>query len=260
MEKQVRERFAALDTLTAGVISGAFRALILSGPPGCGKSYRLEQMLEREREKSASYADESRRLKYERVSGFSRATGLYRLLWEHRESNSVLMVDDCDSIFSDEVALSLLKCACDSSRTRYVAWRSESVMVDDGGEPLPRHFEFRGRFIFVTNLDFEGRSKSDRGLAPHLQALLSRSYYVDLHLTPRELLSRVLDVSTEILKGLQTWEREKILSYIREQAGIMRELSLRTVVKARQIWEQTKNESVFRRIADLTLVSRRIKS
>lgn len=270
VDRDVRERFSALDTLAHGVISGAFRALILSGPPGVGKSYPLEKMLAGERERvgctctgigreTGEKCNRPNHFLYERVSGFSRATGLYRTLWQFRESDAVVLLDDLEGIWQDEAALSLLKSACDTSRTRYISWRSESSMADESGELLPRTFEFQGRVIVVTNLDFEGRARLEKGTGPHLQALLSRSYYVDLNLTTRELFSRVLDVATEVLRGCSAADRERILSYIREKAGVMRELSIRTVIKARQILEQSKTDAAFRRTCDLTLVSRRLK-
>ena len=44
---RLRERFSILDEMTQASVDGVVRAMIVSGPPGVGKSYGVEQVLEK---------------------------------------------------------------------------------------------------------------------------------------------------------------------------------------------------------------------
>ena len=83
ISERITERFLCLEELTNSTISGDSRALIVSGPPGLGKSYTVESILQDKNEEE-----------YRIVKGFVRATGLYRLLYEmrHRTVLSSLMI------------------------------------------------------------------------------------------------------------------------------------------------------------------------
>ena len=45
--ERIRERFDMLKDMTKAVKKGAVRAMIVSGPPGVGKSHGVEEVLER---------------------------------------------------------------------------------------------------------------------------------------------------------------------------------------------------------------------
>lgn len=248
VDRDVSSRFATLDRVASGVASGIFRALIISGPPGVGKTWTVEEIISK-----------ASGIEYEKVSGYSRATGLFRALWEHKDPNHVVVIDDCDSVFQDENALNLLKVACETGTSdRVLAWRAETDFEDEVGEDIPRKFVFEGRVVFVTNLDFDALSRAGGRLAVHLSALCSRSLYLDLNMSRREVLSRVLSVArtSKILAAHNEKEKEKIVSYVRERASQMREVSLRALVKLSQILTATKSEADFVRIADATLTRR----
>ncbi len=168
----VTERFKALADMAWGVVSGHYSALIVSGNPGTGKTFTLEKALEE--------AAAAELVHYTPVHGFTRATGLYKLLYEHREKGNVLLLDDCDSVFGDETSLSILKAALDTTKNRTVSWYSEREFKDKDDNKLPSSFEFQGAVVFITNLDFD-RAMGTK-LGPHLEALISRSYYLDLNL------------------------------------------------------------------------------
>ena len=44
--ERIRERFDILDQMAEGTTTGAVRAMIVSGPPGVGKSFGVEKVLE----------------------------------------------------------------------------------------------------------------------------------------------------------------------------------------------------------------------
>lgn len=247
VERDVEDRFAVLDRMASGLADGKFRAVFISGPPGVGKTWTAEKIL-----------NEAKDVTYEKITGYSRATGLYKLLYENREANQIVLLDDCDSIFSDETALNLLKAACDTTARRSLHWRSEKEFEDGFGEEIPKHFEYNGRIVFVTNLDFDSISQGGGRMAPHLSAMMSRSFYLDLNLSHREILTRVLAVAKKsaILASHNAKEKERIVSFVKEHAETLREVSLRVLVKLSQILTATKTDADFLRIAKATLLRR----
>jgi hypothetical protein len=153
--------------------------------------------------------------------------------------------------------LNLLKAALDTTDSRTVAWHSEKKFEDEAGDALPKSFEFEGAVIFVTNLDFEKSIGSGNRLAPHLAALISRSFYLDLNLaSKRDLMARIAGVvrKTDMLAtlGLSVSAGDSILAYLDEASAKLRERSLRTVVKLAQILKASDTADEFRRVANAT--------
>ena len=222
--ERVAARFRVMDRMVDATVGGKNRAVIVSGPPGVGKSHGVLQSL--------ADLDESR---YAVVKGFVRPTGLYKTLYEHREAGHVVVFDDADSIFFDDVSLNLLKAACDSTRARRLSWLAETRMEDEGGDRLPRSFEFKGSVVFLTNYDFDSVVAKGGRLAPHFEAMISRSHYVDLALkTPAEYLARIRQVvAAGMLDDSDTTpaQRTELLEFLDTNHTRLRELSLRMVVK-----------------------------
>lgn len=241
-----RKKFRTLDRMIEGVISGSVRSVIVSGPAGIGKTYTIETALES--------ACDQEKIQYTAIKGFVRASGLYKALWENRESNQVILLDDADSAFQDDVSLNILKAALDSSKRRVISWRSEKTFVDEVGEEIPRSFDYRGSVIFITNLNFEKLIAQGRALAPHFAALVSRSFYVDLNMqSQREQLLRVFDIldhsSMVDELGLCHEKAAVIKGFIREHYNEMTEISLRMVSKLTRILSFTHSTEDFNDIA-----------
>jgi hypothetical protein len=108
--ERLRIRFDQLESMTRAVKSGAIRAMIVSGPPGVGKSHGVEKVLERYQLVETLGGAK----KYDVVKGAMSAIGLYVKLYKYSSKDSVIVFDDCDSIFSDELSLNILKAALDS--------------------------------------------------------------------------------------------------------------------------------------------------
>ena len=148
-------------------------AMIVSGPPGVGKSYGVEAQLNKS-DIFNKMADQAP--KFEVVRGAMSAIGLYQKLFKFSNPGNILVLDDCDSILFDDVALNILKAALDSSKKRYISWNTESRVLANEG--VPDRFEFRGSVIMITNIKFDYlRSKK---LQDHLNAIMSRCHYLDL--------------------------------------------------------------------------------
>lgn len=228
IRKDLTERFGILNLLTQGVVDGSVRSLVVTGAPGVGKTYSIEQVLT---------SDENH--KHEIVRGSISAVNLYMLAYRNRRAGQVVVLDDADSIFTDEPALNLLKALCDSSVTRHVSWMKESPVLIE--QEIPKSFDYNGGFIFVSNLDFQkfvdaGRSR----FAQHMEALMSRSLYLDLRLHGREELGvwvNHIAVEGRIFdrEDVHPSLRDPILQFLNEHRPKLRELSIRTLLKACQI-------------------------
>jgi hypothetical protein len=223
------ERFEILTEMTKAVKSGDVRAMIVSGPPGVGKSFGVEEVLSKD-----DLFDKlgERKPRYEIVKGAMSALGLYAKLYEFSDAKNVIVFDDCDSVLMDELSLNILKGALDSSKKRYIAWNTDSRLLRSEG--IPDRFEFKGAAIFITNIKFEHvRSKK---LKDHLDALESRCHYIDLQMdTEREKILRIKQVVSEagMLDHFEFEEcvRDEIVEFIDANKGKLRELSLRMVLK-----------------------------
>ena len=237
IETKLTDRFEALEVMADATGRGINRALIVSGPAGLGKSYTVEQKMS-ELEKSGKH------VLY--IKGYVRPLALYKLLYESRHAQSVLVFDDSDSIFHDDVSMNLLKAACDSTDRRVLHWLSRSLEreEDEDGESIPEKFEFEGSVIFITNYDFDSLIASGNKLAPHFEALVSRSLYLDLAMkTKMDYFVRIQQVVRGGMlrdRGFDESETLMILEFIRNNMDRMRELSLRMVVKLSNLYKMDK--------------------
>lgn len=227
--ERLGERFQILHDMTKAVKQGDVRAMIVSGPPGVGKSFGVEAVLAKA-DLFNTLAE--RKPKYEIVKGAMSAIGLYAKLYEFSEAGNVVVFDDCDSVLLDDLSLNILKGALDSSKRRFISWNTDSRLLRSEG--VPNRFEFRGSAIFITNIKFE-HIKSKK-LRDHLDALESRCHYIDLEMdTEREKILRIRQVVNqgEMLEHYDFSEiqKDEILDFIDQYRDKLRELSLRMVIK-----------------------------
>ncbi len=226
--ERLNERFDILTEMTKAVKAGDVRAMIVSGPPGVGKSHNVEAVLQKD---GLFDTLGERKPKYEVVKGAMSSIGLYSKLYEFSDAKHVLVFDDCDDILQDELSLNILKGALDSSNRRFISWNTDSRILRSEG--IPDRFEFKGAAIFITNIKFEHvRSKK---LRSHLDALESRCHYMDLEMdTQRE---KMLWINNIVQRGmLDRYEFEpvvvqEVLDFISKNKDRLRELSLRMVLK-----------------------------
>lgn len=226
---RLSERFEILDEMTEAVRTGDIRAMIVSGPPGVGKSHGVETVLQK-----AGLFDvlAERKAKYEVCKGAMSAIGLYSKLYEFSKAGNVVVFDDCDDILYDSLSLNILKGALDSSERRFISWNTDSRVLRSEG--IPDRFEFSGSAIFITNIKFEHvRSKT---LRSHLDALESRCHYIDLQMdTQREKILRIKQVVNhgEMLSRykFEQCTADEVVEFVVDNKDTLRELSLRMVLK-----------------------------
>src|SRR5210317_1073316 len=185
--ERLRDRFDMLTDMTKAVKKGDVRAMIVSGPPGVGKSHGVEQVLERYKMMETLGGTK----KYEVVKGAMSPIGLYVKLFKYADKDNVLVFDDCDSIFDEPLALNILKAALDSKKTRTIHWNTDSFKLRNEG--VPDSFKFEGSAIFITNIKFD--NVKSKKLRDHLEALESRCHYIDLTIdSERDKMLRIKQI------------------------------------------------------------------
>jgi hypothetical protein len=251
--ERMRERFEMLEEMTRACKKGDVRAMIVSGPPGVGKSHGVEKVLGKH-DLLADIAGDAKLKKYTVVKGAMSAIGLYCKLYQFADKDNVIVFDDCDSIFADELSLNILKAALDSKKNRTIHWNTDSYKLRNEG--VPDQFTFKGSAIFITNIKFD-HVKSAK-LRDHLTALESRCHYIDLTIdTDREKMLRIKQITKDGMlaeHALTEEVQEEIIDFIDINKKRLRELSLRTVLKIADLakafpskWEALAENTVMKR-------------
>ena len=249
--ERTRARFQILTDMTKAVKAGDVRAMIVSGPPGVGKSFGVEEVLTKD---DLFNALGERKPRYEIVKGAMSAIGLYSKLYEFSGEKNVIVFDDCDSVLLDDIALNILKAALDTSKKRTISWNTDSNMLRREG--VPDRFEFKGGAIFITNIKFENvRSKK---LQDHLAALESRCHYIDLQMdTDREKVLRIKQIVADGMLDsyeFEDFKRDEVVDFIMGNRAKLRELSLRTVLKVADLRKSF--PSNWKAMAEVTVMKR----
>jgi hypothetical protein len=232
--ERIANRFSILDEMAEAVATSKVRAMIVSGPPGIGKSYGVEKALEKQNMFTDIAGDKR---KFEMVKGAMSAIGLYKKLYEFKDKGCVCCFDDCDAILYDDLALNLLKAALDTTPKRTLHWNTESRVLQNEG--MPNSFEFNGGVIFITNIKFD--NVKSKKLQDHLAALQSRCHYLDL--TIDSMKDRMLRIRQ--ICGIGMLDKyamadeleEELIQFIYDNKHKLREISLRMVLKIADLWK-----------------------
>jgi DNA polymerase III delta prime subunit len=112
--------------------SEKMHALIIEGPPGWGKTTAVEDAL-----KAAGVAG---------VHLGSYSTPLHLFNFLHENSRTIIVIDDCAGLFSDQSSMAILKAATwGQGKKRKIRWGSTS------GKASAEEFQFEGKLIIVCN-------------------------------------------------------------------------------------------------------------
>ena len=232
IEDRIRERFEVIDMMTIGAVTGDIKAFVASGPGGTGKSWTVESCLLRMYD-GIDQTDAPYGQAYRIEKGYSRATDLYRSLWHTRFKGCTLVLDEADTLWYDPIALPLLKAVLDTTRWRTAKWGSEWKGYDDDDLPIPRRFEYEGSIIFLTNTDLFSLAARNNRMSPHLEALLSRTHYIDTTMrNRRDYIVRMKQaIKDGMLSELEDQQRQDVVDFIIQHQDRLREVSLRMAIK-----------------------------
>ena len=211
------QMFDDMKNLTGMVAKRISPSMMITGDPGLGKTYNVLNQLES--------LGLSKGEHFEHIKGRATAAGMFITLYEN--SDKLIVFDDCDSVFKDPDAVNILKGALDSYDRRVISWMAAKPLKDSDGEPLPRSFEFRGQIIFISNVSISNIDS----------AIRSRSFAIDIALTPSQLLQRMRSLLPEVEPGVPGAIKMDALNALQKAydtySGV--ELSFRSLIKAIRI-------------------------
>ncbi len=209
--------FDNLTRLTKMVGRGIQPSLVITGMAGTGKTHLVKETL-----KSMGLRES-----YEFVHFKGRATAAGLFITLYQNSDKVVVLDDCDSVFKDDDAVNILKAALDSYDTRKISYISSRPLKDEYGEPLPAHFEFTGRIIFISNIE---QSRLDA-------AIRSRSFVSDISMNTTQMFKRMEQLMPTMEKTIPLAAKQQALDIMKKLdekfAGI--DINLRSFIKAARI-------------------------
>lgn len=211
--------------------SDSFRALILQGPPGVGKTHSVEQSLKRH---AAG--------RYELINGKVTNLSLYGSLYRASENGRILFLDDCDTFLNDMTGVNILKAAMDTKPNREIHWESSSSILKAMG--VPTSFKFNGSVILNTNIGYDNLNKK---FVTRLTALQDRALVVTISDTDPDCLFKqvcYMVLAQDMLREFQFSDIEKnmLLKWIDDNRTHINRISLRTIIKLSHIYCADKND------------------
>lgn len=229
-DSTVEQLFKDMDFLVASVIRGLDNSLIITGSPGTGKTTRVKENMA----KFNLVRGEDWRL----IQGKTSALGLFRTLYAHKD-DTILVFDDCDSVWNTEDSRNILKAALDTSDIREVTWLSTNTFDSRGMSDLdihkmlqkgrtPQSFEITSRIIFVSNI-----TRDDLLANKKMSAIVSRSKSIDITLSDDDMLDYIealipdIDIELDIDDKMEVFEVMKTSV----KAGVIQtDINIRTYI------------------------------
>jgi len=213
--------------------------LIISGAPGIGKTYGMEQKL---KELFGEFNIPDSKVIYLKGGNVS-TFGLYKLLYTNRE-DKIIVLDDSDALLSDKAIVNMLKSAMDSYPEREISWESNLVLpmtslskedreeyyakVDAaladpqqaskvGGKiKMPGQFPFRSKIFFISNNPASYWTKN-----PHLGAIWSRSVHIDVSISKDGVRERILSIIDHIEPDVPREVKINLLEKMYEESNVL---------------------------------------
>ena len=209
--------FDNLERLTKMVGRGIQPSLVITGMAGMGKTHIVKETLKNMGLKEST--------DFVHFKGRATAAGLFITLYEN--SDAVIVLDDCDSVFKDDDAVNILKAALDSYDTRRISYISSKPLKDSYDQAVPRHFEFTGKIIFISNI---AQSKLDG-------AVKSRSFVADISMNTKQMFIRMEQLMDKMEPRIPIKAKQEALRCMKELneefAGV--EINLRSFIKAARV-------------------------
>lgn len=212
-EYSVAERFQFAKDLTQMVCEDCTPSFFLTGSSGIGKTHLVREVFAMNGFQEGEH--------YTLVKGHITPFALFELLW-HRRNNGLILFDDADTAFDNEISANILKAALDSYSTRRVSWRSRSIPEDSD---IEREFDFEGNVIFISNVPL---NKVD-------SAIKSRTLTMSLSLTRAEISEYMVSIIDRIEPSIPVEQKHEALTFLDNKRDCFVEYTLRTLIKAARI-------------------------
>ena len=229
--------FNNLKNLTRMVGKGLQPSLVITGMAGMGKTHIVKETLAEMGLKES--------FEFVHFKGRATAAGLYITLYEN--SDKIIILDDCDSVFKDDDAVNILKGALDSYDTRKISYITSRELKDSYLNPVPRQFEFTGRIIFISNIE---QHKIDN-------AIKSRSFVQDINMSTDQVFIRMEQLLHKIEPSISNESKVMALDIMKELYSKYNnvEVNIRSLIKASRIC-QMKFDNPIEMIAEQIISSK----
>ena len=222
--ERIGRSYDMFEALAQHAADGHIRSLIISGPPGLGKSYTVETAI------AGARATEGRNATI--IKGSASALEVYVAAFDHSGDRDILVLDDTDSIFDDADGINLLKALTDTGGRRSVSWLKRSPYLDKIG--VPQQFYFKGTVIILSNIPAPDEDDTSTK-ALHLRAVYDRAFHVELQDSSLEdVITRIEHVLPQVRLDGEGVARESF-EYLRDNAQRFRTLTIRTLLHIEQL-------------------------
>jgi hypothetical protein len=193
------ETYPELEGCVQAFDGGTFNVLFVVGDHGQGKTTLVRKVLG----KKAEWIE----------GGSVSAFRLYQDLYRCKDRDFVL--DDCDQLWTDRTTIRLMKCLCQTEKTKTVGWHTHNTYLDQAN--IPTQFETRSRIVIIAN--------RWHTISPHVESLEDWGLMV-LFQPPAE----------EVLREGRKWFKDReILRFMEENLGYIESLSMRARVVAKSV-------------------------
>lgn len=241
----INERFEFLGDVCKMIARYEQPAMLLVGPGGVGKSFSVIQSLTAAGLKDATFLANfevglrvNTRKTFKVAKGFCTPRGLYKTLYDSKDS--ILVMDDMDSILKDPTSISLLKGALDSCDKRMITWRS-----DREDDEYPNSFLFEGAVIFISNMSVHQMD----------QAVLTRTLCVDLSMTSADKVARIRHIASQpsFMPDFSAAAKQDAVDLIAQLKDKIKQLNLRSLIQTVRI-RASAPPAKWKKMADYVLV------
>jgi len=155
---------------------------------------------------------------------------LYLLLEEVNklQDPKILILDDVEDTLKNRTTIGLLKGALwQVNGRRRVSWRSGTYKIEE------KEFDFQGRIIFLLN---QLHTKN-----PIVNALKDRGFYFEMEMTLQDMFKLMRERAEMPFGDIPINKRREIASYLIEVGKSTKNISLRTLPKAFQMFQISPN-------------------
>ncbi len=222
-EFNVKERFDLVSKFVQLVIEGRSPSMFLTGAAGIGKTFLVKKQMTRNGLKDPT--------NFVYIKGHSSPLGLYSILFHNREK--IVVFDDCDKAWENELSANILKAALDSYDTRTIHWISRSIPKDS---ELENQFDFKGKIIFVSNKPLEEVD----------EAIRSRTMCVNLEMSRAEVSTYMRTIIDVIEPKAPLTIKTEVLDFLESIEDTFKCYNLRTFIKAIRVRERYEDELVWK--------------
>jgi hypothetical protein len=222
---KLEQDYEGLERFLVNVAAGSLRGLIVTGPPGVGKTTGVTRLLD-------VHAPGA----YKLVAGHMSVIQLYCELYRHKDAGQIIVLDDVDSAFKSMEGINVIKAASDTVPQRRITWATSSPLLSAWN--IDTSFNYNGGIILISN-ETERKGRKSK-LGQHIAAISDRLHSVAIGSNDKDeqfhqLCYQVVHGGLLDSRGLPPAQQCDVLDYISENFDEIERVSLRTATKIAEL-------------------------